>query len=71
MSRKRILVELTQLQASLLVAGKLLLGMGLGVAFSYGFSWLQPYWYVFFSVGLSLLLVTGYSMIHLQKPKTP
>lgn len=71
MLHKRIVVEMTHLQASLLVAGKLLLGVGIGVAFSYGFSWMQPYWFVFFSVGLALLLVTGYSMVHLQKAKTP
>jgi hypothetical protein len=69
--KRRLTVELTQTEASLLVAGKLLLGVGLGVAFSYGFDWLKPYWFVFVSAGLALLLVTGYSVVHLREPKAP
>lgn len=63
----KLRLELSALQLAFLVTGKLLIGVGAGLAFASHIWYAQPYWFVWVLLGAIVLVPTLIGLLVVEK----
>lgn len=66
LNKKLIRKEISVLQFILLFTGKVMIGVGIGIALASYYLYLQPLWVIIIMVGLLILLPTLYFLTKLE-----
>lgn len=66
LNKKFIRKEISVLHFLLMLTGKLLIGIGIGIIIATHYWHAQPYWYLLAAVGVLILIPTLYSLMKIE-----